>query len=139
MSKDWSWKPDESEKPKYYGKKKKNRGRNKKRRSNISRKSNDSFYSSVEWRELRVRVLEKYDCKCMMCGRSPKYHNVVLNVDHIKPRRKFPDLALCFDNLQVLCGACNHGKGNKYETDHRPSDEYIEQLLDEVVLKRSPI
>ena len=42
-----------------------------------------------------------------------------MNVDHIKPRRLFPDLALSLDNLQVLCHECNHGKGNWDMTDWR--------------------
>lgn len=35
----------------------------------------------------------------------------------------FPDLALSMDNLQVLCGDCNHGKGNWDVTDWRPIGE----------------
>ena len=36
---------------------------------------------------------------------------VVLHVDHIKPRSKFPELELSLDNTQVLCADCNLGKG----------------------------
>ncbi len=78
------------------------------------------FYNSDAWRALRVRVLETHGCKCMMCGRSPKDHNVIVHVDHIQPRSKRPDLELNFENLQVLCEDCNLGKGNKYNTDWRP-------------------
>jgi 5-methylcytosine-specific restriction endonuclease McrA len=42
-----------------------------------------------------------------------------LNVDHIKPRRRFPELSLDPDNLQVLCGNCNTGKGSWDTTDWR--------------------
>jgi len=42
-----------------------------------------------------------------------------LNVDHIRPRRYYPELALELGNLQVLCAACNQGKGNKDATDWR--------------------
>ncbi len=42
-----------------------------------------------------------------------------MHVDHIKPRRKYPELALSRSNLQVLCNLCNHGKGNWDETDWR--------------------
>jgi 5-methylcytosine-specific restriction endonuclease McrA len=45
-------------------------------------------------------------------GATPE-HESVMHVDHIKPRRKYPHLALVFDNLQVLCHDCNHGKGNE--------------------------
>jgi 5-methylcytosine-specific restriction endonuclease McrA len=34
-----------------------------------------------------------------------------LTVDHIKPRSKYPGLALVLSNLQVLCRRCNSSKG----------------------------
>lgn len=51
-----------------------------------------------------------------------------MNVDHIKPRRAFPALALVFDNLQVLCGTCNKGKSNSDAVDLRPDELDPEQL-----------
>jgi 5-methylcytosine-specific restriction endonuclease McrA len=78
------------------------------------------FYKSREWRELRVSVLEEYECKCMMCGCSPKEHGIVVHVDHIKPRSTHPHLELRKDNLQILCEDCNLGKSNYYITDWRP-------------------
>lgn len=44
---------------------------------------------------------------------------MLLNVDHVKPRKFYPELALDLDNLQVLCALCNHGKGNSDATDWR--------------------
>lgn len=90
-------------------------------------KDNDGFYTSREWRALRVRVLEKYECKCMMCGMSPKKHGIVVHVDHIKPRSKYPSLSLDFNNLQILCEDCNLGKSNKYDTDWRPDHTISEE------------
>lgn len=73
----------------------------------------DPFYSSKPWRKLRYQVLLKYSGKCQCCGsRGP------LNVDHIKPRRKYPELEMEISNLQVLCADCNAGKGDD-ETDWR--------------------
>jgi 5-methylcytosine-specific restriction endonuclease McrA len=85
-----------------------------------------AFYRSYDWKEIRYRVLLKYGRKCMCCGASEgdifAYNGdqVVINVDHIKPLRKYWSLRLDFDNLQVLCSDCNHGKGNWDETDFRP-------------------
>lgn len=76
------------------------------------------FLSSYEWRSLRMRVLKKYGRKCACCGATPESGSV-MHVDHIKPRRKYPELALDENNLQVLCEDCNHGKGNWDETDWR--------------------
>lgn len=76
------------------------------------------FLSSYEWRKLRMEVIKAYGPTCMCCRST----EAQINVDHIKPRRKYPELALEFDNLQILCSACNHGKGNWDETDWRPSN-----------------
>jgi len=46
-------------------------------------------------------------------------NGAVMNVDHIRPRKLFPELALDINNLQVLCHECNHGKGNWDQTDWR--------------------
>ena len=62
--------------------------------------------------------VSEYEARCQCCGNSPKT-GAVLNVDHIKPRKKYPELALDINNLQILCEECNHGKGNWDETDWR--------------------
>lgn len=80
----------------------------------------DEFLKSYEWRKLRLIVLKNCGRRCGCCGAIPSPDNqVVLHVDHIKPRRLFPHLALVESNLQVLCEACNHGKGNWDQTDWR--------------------
>lgn len=80
--------------------------------------NDDAFLSSYEWRKVRMIALKHANGRCECCGNGPK-EGYRLNVDHIKPRRKYPELALDPDNLQVLCEACNHGKGNWDETDWR--------------------
>lgn len=134
--KDWSWKPENKDIPAIKvksSKKNKNRGKKKANRKRVSKFDNDQFYTSRDWRELRVRVLEKYGCKCMMCGESPKDHSIVIHIDHIKPRSKYPELSLEFSNLQLLCENCNLGKSNKFSTDWRPAldeKEKIDAALD---------
>jgi hypothetical protein len=83
-------------------------------------KSND-FLLTDEWRDLRKSVVSHYGTRCMCCKRDPTPGNgLYVNVDHIKPRKTHPQLALLFDNLQVLCNICNKGKGNWDTTDWRP-------------------
>lgn len=82
--------------------------------------ASDAFLGSYEWRRLRMQALKKYGARCQCCGASPET-GAVMNVDHIKPRRLFPELALTLENLQVLCHECNHGKGNWDMTDWRGS------------------
>ena len=90
------------------------------------RKSSDKFLKSWEWRTLRFKMLTKYGRRCMCCGATSDDGETVMHVDHIKPRYKHPELALCADNLQILCGVCNQGKGAHDETDFRRcvEDEY---------------
>jgi HNH endonuclease len=85
---------------------------------NVSR---DAFLETYEWRKVRMHALKKYGARCQCCGASPS-DGAVMNVDHIKPRKLFPQLALDVDNLQVLCHECNHGKGNWDQTDWRPEE-----------------
>lgn len=78
------------------------------------------FLSSYEWRKTRMIALKKYGARCMCCGATPAT-GAVMNVDHIKPRKLYPSLALDVENLQILCNVCNHGKGNWDMTDWRPA------------------
>ena len=81
----------------------------------------DNFYDTWAWKDIRYQALHKCGRRCMSCGASPlKDNKVVLHVDHIKPFRKYPELALDINNLQVLCEDCNMGKGYWDETDFRP-------------------
>jgi hypothetical protein len=79
----------------------------------------DNFLTTFEWRKVRMEALKKYGPKCMCCGATPA-DGAVMNVDHIKPRKLWPSLALDVKNLQILCHDCNHGKGNWDTTDWRP-------------------
>ena len=81
----------------------------------------DAFLSSYEWRRVRMIVLKRDGAKCACCG-ATRQDGVRLHVDHIKPRKLFPQLALDPSNLQVLCEECNHGKGNWDMTDWRAKE-----------------
>jgi len=76
------------------------------------------FLKSDEWYALRYKVLLKYGGKCQCCGNG-KEQGAILQVDHIKPRSIYPELATDINNLQVLCRECNMGKRNKFATDWR--------------------
>lgn len=78
-----------------------------------------AFLETYQWRRLRMKVLVARGARCECCGATPK-DGIRVHVDHIKPRRLYPELALEETNLQVLCEVCNHGKGNWDQTDWRP-------------------
>lgn len=73
--------------------------------------TSNAFLRTWEWKTLRYEVLLEQGAKCRCCG-ADKSTGAIMNVDHIKPRRTHPELALDKSNLQVLCGDCNMGKGN---------------------------
>lgn len=77
-----------------------------------------AFLKSNRWAEVRYEVLKTRGVRCECCGASPRDGTTIM-VDHIKPRSQYPELALDPTNLQVLCAACNRGKGNWDQTDWR--------------------
>ena len=67
------------------------------------------FYSSPEWQALRRRVIREEGERCYICSKLASGSD--LAVDHIRPRSKFPHLALERSNLHVICRFCNSAKG----------------------------
>ena len=90
----------------------------------INKKAN--FYESKPWKRLRAKVLKTYGWQCMKCA----IKTGIMQVDHIKPRSKFPDLELTFDNMQVLCKDCNMAKSNYHSTDYRGNFAELDILSD---------
>jgi 5-methylcytosine-specific restriction endonuclease McrA len=88
--------------------------------NNKSKARPRDFFVSPSWKEVRYRALVLHGGKCQCCGASRK-DGKQMHVDHIKPRSKYPELALDINNLQVLCEDCNLGKSNTDETDWRPT------------------
>lgn len=85
-----------------------------------TRQASKFFYLSDQWIRLRYKTLMQRGNICECCGQSWTVGNP-LQVDHIKPRSRFPELALDPSNLQVLCRECNMGKSNSDCTDWRKS------------------
>jgi len=77
-----------------------------------------SFLRSEAWRTLRLLAIERYGNKCCKCGKKHS-KRFPINIDHIKPRKYYPELALDINNLQPLCGRCNKEKGNGKPVDYR--------------------
>lgn len=76
------------------------------------------FYESPEWYRIRYQAIQINGGSCQACG-AGRNEGAIIQVDHIKPRIKFPELALDINNLQVLCKECNLGKSSWDSTDWR--------------------
>lgn len=72
------------------------------------------FYKSREWAQTRYEAIKRHGRKCMACGATER-----IVVDHIKPVRTHRGLRLTMSNLQILCRACNRGKGSRCTKDWR--------------------
>lgn len=60
--------------------------------------------------KLRLRVLQRDNFRCVLCGKSPAIDlGTVLHIDHIIPFSK--DGKTILNNLRTLCAKCNWGKG----------------------------
>lgn len=68
------------------------------------------FVDSKEWKQLREKARHLLPPVCVRC--ESVYD---LQVDHIFPKSKYPDLALKLSNLQILCRKCNFAKSNKVD------------------------
>jgi hypothetical protein len=68
-----------------------------------------------EWRRT---ILERDNYTCIICGSKDN-----LVVDHIKPRRSYPELVLQTTNGRVLCHKCHSRFGDKIK---RPPGSYLE-------------
>lgn len=79
------------------------------------------FYTLSRWRNVMERALELYGKIGCKCGNS----NVdkPAEVDHIKPRSRYPDLVFSMTNLQVLCEKGNSSKGNRHSSDYRTPNQ----------------
>lgn len=75
------------------------------------------FYRSRAWQHCRYVALKRAGGRCECCGATPR--STILHCDHIRPRSRFPHLALEPGNVQVLCESCNMGKGQWDMTDWR--------------------
>ncbi len=70
----------------------------------------DPFYASKAWRGIRKVVLIRDHYLCAICHK----HMPRMAVDHIKPRKQFPELALDLSNLRTLCPVCHARQGSSF-------------------------
>ena len=86
-------------------------------------KQKDPFYSRPDWMKLRLAVLRRDDWVCNECGvrcLGKKKGSPSPAVDHKKPRKEFPELAMDMGNLQTLCVSCHSRKTIRETFDNAP-------------------
>jgi hypothetical protein len=76
------------------------------------------FHKCEQWLYLRKLVFNFYPKKCLKCN-SDK----IIQLDHIKPKSKYPKQTFDILNLQPLCSKCNYEKSNIDMTDYRTEQQ----------------
>jgi 5-methylcytosine-specific restriction endonuclease McrA len=83
-----------------------------------------NFYGSVQWQKLRSKVKGHWRRAGLPCGLCRQKLDWAAKgsvvVDHIKPRRTHPHLALSPLNLWCLCSRCHSGAKAVMERGKRP-------------------
>lgn len=71
--------------------------------------------------------------KCMYCE-SKIIHTEYGDVEHIKPKSKYPQLEFSWDNLGIACTKCNRKyKNDNYDEDNPIVNPYDEEPLDYMI------
>lgn len=79
----------------------------------LIRKGNTSpFYNTKEWNELRERKRRNEHFECERCRKKGR-HSQATVCHHKKYLRTNPELALVYDNLELLCEKCHYEEHHK--------------------------
>jgi 5-methylcytosine-specific restriction endonuclease McrA len=103
------------------------------KKNNFSKQSFKNVEESVKlmnttrWRKLRKRILERDDFHCQRCFIKYKILTKTnLEVHHIKPRHKYPELVYDETNLVTICKTCNLQIGTEETLDFEFTPTNIE-------------
>jgi len=64
--------------------------------------------------EIKAAIKNDSSEKCIYCE-SKILHIYFGDVEHMKPKSKFPELEFDWDNLGYVCAKCNNVKGDKWD------------------------
>ena len=74
------------------------------------------FYSSTRWKKVRELAKIRDGYRCIVCGATGR-----LDVDHIEPWQRRPDLAFELSNLRTLCRLHHNRKRSRRQPKRRNS------------------
>jgi 5-methylcytosine-specific restriction endonuclease McrA len=69
-------------------------------------KKKKRLYTHEEWQLARAETFASHGRICYLCKIAE-----ATQVDHVRPKSKFPELALVRSNLRPVCWPCNKRKG----------------------------
>lgn len=95
---------------------------------------NQSALDSGNYKHVDNKLALKDACcdKCMYCE-SKISHTYFGDIEHIKPKDKFPTLEFDWNNLGYVCAKCNNAKLNKYDDTTPFVNPYDEEPSEHIV------
>ncbi|EJO5347323.1 TIGR02646 family protein [Clostridium botulinum] len=89
----------------------------------------EEFSKTVAKKETIFMLEEMYDGCCCYCESKLKSTSYP-EIEHFKPKIKYPELCFDYNNLHYSCKRCNVSKGSNYnENMISPSDENPEEYI----------
>ncbi|GJJ27854.1 HNH endonuclease [Bacillus velezensis] len=82
-------------------------------------------------KDIKTKLLKETHGKCAYCE-SKITHVSYLHIEHILPKKKFPDLTYSWENLTLACPKCNLNKEEYYEDELPLINPYQDQICKEV-------
>ena len=84
------------------------------------------FYKSKEWRQMRIKALQRDNYECCMCRDKGKYRKADC-VHHIKEVKEYPELSLTFDNLMSLCNTCHNEVHDRLDKIEKKKPKFLNE------------
>lgn len=75
--------------------------------------------------ETKAAVIRDAFGKCVYCETRP-LHSSFGNIEHLKPKKRFPALTYEWTNLALVCTKCNNAKSDTYDVSIPPIDPFVE-------------
>lgn len=82
--------------------------------------------------DVKAAVLAETNGKCAYCE-AKITHVYFGDVEHIKPKSRFPDQSLVYGNLTLACAICNNRKGNYFDGQAPILDPYADSPEEHLV------
>jgi len=80
------------------------------------------FYDRYKKADVKDALKSMYNCLCCYCEIRTRGGQI----EHRKPKNRFPEDAFEWDNLHLVCAQCNQAKGAKYSLE----DEILDAVND---------
>lgn len=94
----------------------------------------ESGGTTSPWSHVDIKVALKLETsgKCAYC--EGEFLAVSFgDIEHIRPKSKFPELVVTWENLTLACSRCNQNKSSKFDADLEWINPYVDDPADHIM------